>query len=117
MPKISRYGQDQAVTGGDQLLGQDSSGATKTYSIASVSTFIQGEISAGATYKHTQDELATQWVVNHNLNKTDALPHITIKSDSGTYNNYEILGDIRYVTANQFTINFHTAQRGFAFVG
>ena len=51
MPKISRYGQDQAVTGGDKLLGQDSSGATRTYTIASVSTFIQGEINAGATYK------------------------------------------------------------------
>tara|TARA_R100001198_G_scaffold86505_1_gene61194 strand:+ start:509 stop:862 length:354 start_codon:yes stop_codon:yes gene_type:complete len=117
MPKISRYGQDQAVTGGDKLLGQDSSGATRTYTIASVSTFIQGEISAGATYKHTQSTLATQWTVNHNLNIADALPHITIKSDSGTYNNYEILGDIRYVNANRFTINFHTEQRGFAFVG
>jgi len=117
MPKISRYGQDQAVTGGDKLLGQDSSGATRTYTIASVSTFVQGEISASATYKHTQDTLDTQWTVNHNLNIADALPHITIKSDSGTYNNYEILGDIRYVNANRFTINFHTAQRGFAFVG
>ena len=67
MPKISRYGQDQAVTGGDKLLGQDSSGATRTYTIASVSTFIQGEISAGATYKHTQSTLATQWTVNHYL--------------------------------------------------
>jgi hypothetical protein len=35
----------------------------------------------------------------------------------GTFNNYEILGDIRYVNENQLTINFHTAQRGFAFVG
>ena len=117
MPKISRYGQDQAVTGGDKLLGQDSSGATRTYTIASVSTFIQGEINAGATYKHTQNNPSDQWTVSHNLNIADALPHITIKSDSGTYNNYEILGDIRYVNANQFTINFHTAQRGFAFVG
>ena len=47
----------------------------------------------------------------------DHLPHVTIKSDSGIYNNYEILGDIRYVNKNQLTINFHTAQRGFAFVG
>ena len=117
MPKISRYGQDQAVTGDDKLLGQDASGATRTYSVASVSTFIQGEVTAGATYKHTQNNAATQWTVTHNLNKADTLPHITIKSDSGTYNNYEILGDIRYVNANQFTINFHTAQRGFAFVG
>lgn len=117
MPKISRYGQDEAVTGGDVLLGQDSSGATRTYTLASVSTFVQGEISASGTYKHTQNSAAIQWTVTHNLNIQDHLPHVTIKSDSGTYNNYEILGDIRYVNENQLTINFHTAQRGFAFVG
>ena len=117
MPKISRYAQDAGVTGADKLLGQDSGGATKTYSVSSLSTFIRSEISDGNTYKHTQNNAAIQWTVTHNLGIENHLPHVTIKSDSGTYNNYEILGDIRYVNENQLTINFHTAQRGFAFVG
>jgi len=117
MPKITRYGQDGNLSANDKLLGQDSGGATKTYTVGSLTTHIAAAVGTSNTYKHTQNSAATQWTVTHNLNKADCLPHVTIKSDSGTFNNYEILGDIRYVNENQLTINFHTAQRGFAFVG
>ena len=114
MPKISRYGQDSQLTNDDKLLGQDSSGATKTYTIQSLTNHVAQNASK---FKFTQNTLSSTWTVTHNLNIADHLPHVTIKSDSGTYNNYEILGDIRYVNANQLIIEFHTAQRGFAFVG
>ena len=117
MPKMQRYGQDSELTANDKLLGQDSGGETKTFSLSSLTSHISAAVGTAGTYKHTQNSASTTWTVTHNLNKEDVLPHVTIKSDSGTFNNYEILGDIRYINQNQLTINYHTAQRGFAFVG
>ena len=114
MPRISRYANDQSISNDDKLLGSDEAGNTKNFKVSDLSNFF-GQ-NAGK-YKHTQNSASTQWTVTHNLNIENHLPHVTIKSDSGTYNNYEILGDIRYVNENQLTINFHTAQRGFACAG
>ena len=114
MPRISRIQNDTSITDNDKLLGSDEAGNTKNFKISDLSNFFG--TSAGK-YKHTQNSASTQWTVTHNLGIENHLPHVTIKSDSGIYNNYEILGDIRYVNKNQLTINFHTAQRGFAFVG
>lgn len=114
MPRIDKIQNDATITGDDKLLGSDVTGATRNYRVQDIANFVANN---GAKYKHTQSSSATQWTVTHNLGIENHLPHVTIKSDSGTYNNYEILGDIRYVNKNQLTINFHTAQRGFAFVG
>tara|TARA_Y100001937_G_scaffold120559_1_gene178005 strand:+ start:404 stop:748 length:345 start_codon:yes stop_codon:yes gene_type:complete len=114
MPRISKYELDGSLSNNDKLLGSDEAGNTKNFKLKDVADFCAAN---GGVFKFTQNSLSDTWTITHNLDIEDHLPHVTIKSDSGTYNNYEILGDIRYVNKNQLIIHFHTAQRGFAFIG
>jgi|TARA_R100001530_G_scaffold93112_1_gene64635 hypothetical protein len=47
MARINRYDQDVDVTKGDKLIGSDSGGTTKNFSLESVSTFFKETNSAG----------------------------------------------------------------------
>ena len=59
-------------------------------------------------YVHTQTIPATQWIVNHNLNK---YPSVTIVNEI----NVEVIGDIVYTNTNQVIISFSNAFYGKAF--
>ena len=45
MGKISSYSQDTSLTAGDKVIGTDTSGVTKNYTLAQLGTFIQGSYS------------------------------------------------------------------------
>lgn len=56
-----------------------------------------------------QSEAATQWVIEHNL---DRFPTIIIFDDDGN----ELIGDIYYETENKLTITFSAACSGKAYL-
>lgn len=60
------------------------------------------------SYVHVEVNPATQWTVNHNLNKYPAV-HIV------DYNNNEVVGDVRYTTVNQVVLSFSEPFSGSAF--
>jgi|TARA_R100001530_G_scaffold131336_1_gene102926 hypothetical protein len=60
MPKITRYVQDSEVTATDKILGTDSSGATKNYTLQSIANHVKSpsfvtvtKAEAGGTTTHT----------------------------------------------------------------
>jgi hypothetical protein len=60
------------------------------------------------SYVHVQTNPATQWTVDHGLNKYPAV-HIV------DYNNNEVIGDVRYTTVNQVLLSFSEPFSGSAF--
>ena len=62
MARISKYAQDDNVTGGDRLFGSDGSGATRNFTINSVTTFISETNAAGVPLQF-----------NWKLNQTETL--------------------------------------------
>jgi len=60
------------------------------------------------SYIHTQTVAATQWIVNHNLNK---YPKVTVVNDI----NVEVVADVVYTNTNQVIISFSDPFFGKAF--
>lgn len=61
------------------------------------------------SYVHIQSQAATQWTINHNLNKYPAV-HIV------DTNNNEVIGDLQYTTINQVVLSFSEPFSGSAFL-
>ena len=116
MPRISRIQNDTTVEASDKLLGTDTSGATKNFTIEQIANYVNNDVSAG-TYKHNQNSPSTTWTITHNLNLEDYLPVISVKMSGGvSYDNVQAMGVVSYVTKNQLTIEFATQQSGYAYL-
>lgn len=61
------------------------------------------------SYVHTQEVPATEWVIEHNLNK---YPNVTVEDLAGE----DIIGEISYDGPNKLTINFIIAVSGKAYL-
>jgi hypothetical protein len=79
---------------------------------------IASGLSGNTTFRHTQAAPSTTWTINHNLNL--AAPFIAmyqtfVDVGGGVYK--EMLpSDMSFVSANQMTVTFTSAQSGFALV-
>jgi hypothetical protein len=123
MARISKYTQDTSVSGTDKLLGSDSGGSTKNFSIESLSNFFAGN---AGVYKHHQNNSATSWGVTdgsggfwivHDLNLEDYLPNVTLKMSTGVvYTNVQGMGLVTYVDKNKLRIQFAAAESGYAYI-
>ena len=114
MARISKYNQDAEVTASDKLLGSDSSGSTKNFSIASLNTYFAANV---AVYKHHQNSAAAEWTINHDLDLADYLPHVTVKMSGGAiYPNIQGMGMVTYVDKDNLKINFVGAHSGYAYL-
>jgi len=71
-------------------------------------TIITGNGGNDANYVYIQMQAATQWTVNHNLNKYCSVTVV----DS---NNDVVIGEIHYNSINQVTLTFTAAFSGKAF--
>lgn len=58
---------------------------------------------------HTQSAAAEVWTITHNLNR---YPSVTVVDSSGA----EVLGNVRYVSANQITVTCGGATGGVAYL-
>jgi hypothetical protein len=58
----------------------------------------------GSSYSHIENSPASDWVINHNLNR---YPHVTVIV-SGT----EVDADVTYNSLNQVTVSFGSPQSG-----
>jgi len=114
MPKITQYEQDKTVTTGDKLIGTDTSGSTKNFSIESLSNYFAEN---AGVFKHHQNNAAIEWEVNHNLNLLDYLPHVTVKMSTGAvYANIQGMGLVTYVDKDNLKINFISEESGYAYI-
>lgn len=114
MPKITKYTQDITVEKTDKLLGTDTTGATKNFSIESLSNYF-GE-NAGV-YKHHQNNAAAEWTIEHNFDLEDYLPSVTVKMSTGViYPNIQGMGLVTYVDKDNLKINFISAESGYAYL-
>ena len=114
MARISKYGQDLGVSNTDKLLGSDSGGATKNFSIESLSNFFAEN--AGVK-KHHQNSAAAEWEIEHNLDLENYLPHVTVKMSGGAvYPNIQGMGMVTYVDKDNLKINFISAESGYAYI-
>jgi hypothetical protein len=111
MARISQYTNDATITDGDKLLGTDAAGkATKNYTLGSIKTFMEenAEFSSSTTVVD-QGTAATNWVINHNLNK---YPSVWAKNSAGD----QIIGQIVYTNLNSLTLVFSAATSGTAYL-
>jgi len=115
MPRIKNIQNDTALTGNDKLLGSDETGATRNFTLSDVATFVNTSASSGV-FKHHQNSASATWTITHNLDLDNYLPSVSIKIGSGTYNNVQATGIVTYVSKNQLTISFSSAQTGFAYL-
>ena len=123
MARISKYGQDLGVTKSDKLLGSDSVGATKNFSIESLSNYFAEN---AGVHKHHQNNAATSWgssdgsggyKITHNLDLENYLPNVTLKMSGGAvYANAQGLGLVTYVDENSLRIQFSAAESGYAYI-
>lgn len=113
MPKISNLPQDQAVTAGDKLLGSDSSGATRNYSMQQVSNFV---VEQGSSHKHHQNTNSNEWTIIHNFELSSYLPSVTVNLDDGTHVNVSAFGQVKYIDKNTIKIFFAAEYSGFAYL-
>ena len=123
MARISKYGQDLGVTKTDKLLGSDSGGATKNFSIESLSNYFAEN---AGVHKHHQNNAATSWgssdgsggyKITHNLDLENYLPNVTLKMSGGAvYANAQGLGLVSYVDENSLRIQFSAAESGYAYI-
>jgi hypothetical protein len=117
MPRIKNIQLDSALTSNDKLLGSDSSGATRNFSLDQVATYIKTSQDTNTVYKHHQNNAATTWTITHNLDLADYLPHVNIKlSGGGTYNNIQAMGVVTYVSKDQLTIGLADSASGYAYI-
>ena len=113
MPRINKYQLDSTISDTDKLIGTDENGNTRNFKIKDLSNFFAEN---SGTFKHVQNSASATWTVTHNLDLTDHLPHVSLKIDSGTYDNVQGTGIVTYVNKNQLTIAFSSAQSGFAYI-
>jgi len=68
-----------------------------------------------ATYTHRQNNAATSWVINHNLNK---FPSVSIKfsSNDQIYENVGAFAGVEYTDKNNLIINLAAAESGYAYL-
>jgi hypothetical protein len=115
MAKLTTYANDSNITDSDKLLGTDTSGETKNFTLADIKSYVNAE--AGISYKHHQNNASNTWTITHNLDLSDYLPHVNIKlSGGGTYNNVQAMGVVTYVTKDQLTISLADAHSGYAYI-
>ena len=123
MARISKYTQDTGVSKTDKLLGSDSDGSTKNFSIESLSNYFAEN---AGVHKHHQNNAATSWgssdgsggyKITHNLDLADYLPNVTIKMSTGVvYANVQGLGNVTYVDKDSLRIQFAAAESGYAYI-
>jgi len=123
MARIDKYTQDSSVTKTDKLLGSDSGGSTKNFSIESLSNYFAEN--AGVK-KYHQNSAATSWGVAdgsggfwivHDLDLEDYLPNVTLKMSTGVvYTNVQGMGLVTYVDKNKLRIQFAAAESGYAYI-
>ena len=122
MPKIGNIGLDAVLSDGDKLLGTDSGGQTKNFSLRQLRNFMAEN---SGVFKHVQTNASQNWgtsdgsggfYIIHNLDLEDHLPSVTLKINGGTYNNVQAMGIVTYVDKNKLRINLSEAHAGFAYI-
>jgi hypothetical protein len=114
MARIDKYTQDSSVTKTDKLLGSDSGGSTKNFSIESLSNYFAENT---GVKKHHQNTAAEEWAINHDLDLENYLPHVTVKMSGGAvYANIQGMGMVTYVDKDNLKINFLSTCSGYAYL-
>lgn len=73
--------------------------------------------SFGTTYKHTQSTNATTWTVDHNLGLASPfIAFVQIFVDRGAGPKQILPSDMTFVSANQLTVTFTNAEKGWVLV-
>lgn len=98
MARISSYPRDLAIGGSEVLLGSDSDGSTKTFSIDDLKDFLISQgVSGKIIYKFD------------NITATSALPSGSFKSDSTTFSSINTLNiHVNHVTGSNITTYLNT---------
>jgi hypothetical protein len=106
MARISTYENDDSISLTDKFLGTDSeTGATKNFSISSISNFV----GRGGRYVHEQNSPSAVWTIQHNLDKFPSVVLVDAEDDV-------ILGEINYESTNTIIITLSAAIPGKAFL-
>ena len=113
MPKIKNIQNDQTVTADDKLLGSDTSGATRTYTMNQVADFV---VESGGSHKHHQNTDSDTWTIDHGLELDNYLPSVTVRLDDGTHVDANAFGQVKYVNKNELKIFFAASYSGFAYI-
>lgn len=59
MGRISNIPQDEELSGVDELIGSDASGATRSYPLEAIATFTEANFMLGSMAEEDRDELLT----------------------------------------------------------
>jgi len=113
MPKIKNIQQDSAVTAGDKVLGSDTSGATRNYTMQQIANFVVEE---GSSHKHHQNTDSNEWTIVHNFELSSYLPSVVVTLDDGTHANVSAFGQVKYIDKNTLKIFFAASYSGFAYL-
>mgnify|MGYP007063333750 CR=1 FL=1 len=114
MPRISKFQLDGSISETDKLLGSDESGNTRNFKIKDLENYFAE--SAGV-YKHYQSSAASEWVITHNLDLENYLPHVSVKMSGGAiYTNIQSMGMVTYVDKDNLKINFIGDHTGYAYI-
>lgn len=114
MPRIQNIENDSSLSGGDKLLGTDSSGVTKNFPLAELATFL---VTGVSSKKHHQNNASATWTITHNLDLADYLPCVNVKLSGGaTFNNVQAMGIVTYLTKDSLKIEFLSAKSGYAYL-
>ena len=113
MPKISKIQLDQTINADDKLLGSDTSGATRNYTMKQVADFV---VESGGSHKHHQNTDSNTWTIDHGLELDGYLPSVTVRLDDGTHVDANAFGQVKYVNKNQLKIFFAASYSGFAYI-
>jgi hypothetical protein len=113
MPKIKNIQQDSAVTAGDKVLGSDTSGATRNYTMQQIANFV---VESGSSHKHHQNTDSNEWTIVHNFELSSYLPSVVVTLDDGTHANVSAFGQVKYIDKNTLKIFFAASYSGFAYL-
>ena len=113
MPKIKNIQQDSAVTAGDKVLGSDTSGATRNYTMQQIANFV---VESGSSHKHHQNTDSNEWTIVHNFELSSYLPSVVVTLDDGTHANVSAFGQVKYIDKNTLKIFFAASYSGFAYI-
>jgi hypothetical protein len=95
--------------GGVSLKGITTTQQTLKVSQPSVNVAVTGVVAPkDSHYTHKQNAVASEWTINHNLNK---YPSVSVVNSADVV----VYGEVTYVSKNQVRLNFSGAFSGKAF--
>lgn len=98
-----------AVTDDTEVYHQEGGINTKTLGAQWHAYMVTKGLGNDKNHEHTQSDLATSWIINHNMGKR---PHVTVIDTDGDV----VDADLVYTDSNNLTINFSTATAGVAYL-